>query len=121
MKSPEALLADLAERVPRYLHEDLVGGLLLSPWFYASLAVVLALQWMLPAKPGQSVAAGGVLHDLFWVFAGTTISIAVITASRILLRDVYTAHLGFLSINGVKSWPWGAKVLLALVFTDFLK
>jgi len=121
MKGVEQFVASLLEQVPRRVHSELFDGVLLSPWFYGSLIVVLALEWFLPAKPMQRSSAAGVRHDLLWVLLGIPIGVVAIASSLIILRALYRTHLSFLTIHQVKDWPWLARVLLALAFSDLVK
>lgn len=114
-------LALLGGDIARRIDDQFVGAVLGNPWFYAGLVLVLVLERLAPARPLQPTRAAGVRHDVLWALLGFPLGVAVIGALLFTLREIYRAHLEFLTIRQVQEWPWAARLALALVVTDFAK
>ncbi len=94
--------------------------ILLNPWFYAVLALVLLLERLVPADPQQKPLSKGFLQDAAWVPFTLVAHAFVLPLHILFLRHLYDRYLGFLTLESVAAWPWLARVLLALLVTDFL-
>lgn len=102
------------------LQKRLAEEIFLNPWFYVVIAVVILLERLIPAKEGQGTLAKGMRTDLLWVGVKLGINAWFLPIWIILLRYLYDKHLGFLTIQSVADWPWLARLILALLVTDFV-
>ena len=106
---------------PAALYRTLTDEFVLNPWFYAVLSLVLSLEIFLPAKFGQSLASLGAGFDAsFWFVLFAFQKAIVLPAVAVILRLTFDSHLSFLRIEAVESWPWVARVTLAVLFGDFV-
>ncbi|HBL27238.1 MAG TPA: hypothetical protein DD490_10425 [Acidobacteria bacterium] len=92
----------------------------LNPWFYAVVAGVLLLERLIPADPGQGLLSKGARQDLVWVPFKLLVHASFIPAVIVLLRLGYDRYLGFLTIDAVASWPAPGRIVLAVLWGDFL-
>lgn len=102
------------------LRKTLVEEIFLNPWFYAVFALVLVLERLVPAKAGQGSLSHGIRNDFLWVVVKMGIYAWMLPLYLAFLRFLYDRHLGFLTIQGVADWPWIARLLLALLFSDLI-
>lgn len=100
--------------------EKLYSEVLLNPWFYGVFAAVLLLEHLVPARPGQKLASRGLRHDAIWIGFKMLAHATLLPIYLLFLGALYQRHLSFLTIHAVESWPWLAKVLLALITVDLL-
>ncbi|HSI36620.1 MAG TPA: sterol desaturase family protein [Tepidisphaeraceae bacterium] len=105
--------------VPR-VHDDVVLGLLLMPWFYAGCAVILALEYRFPARRRQRVLSVGLAQDLVWVFFEAVLRVAVVVTYAAALRAFFRAKLSFLAVDWVHQLPEWARAVAAILVIDFL-
>lgn len=115
------LLATLVREVPQRLQSQFVEQVVASPWFYASFAGVLLLEWIAAAKVQQRSFTGGLRHDILWTVIGFPLGVATVTICLFTSREIYLAYFSFLTIDAVQQWSRPARVLLALVVVDFAK
>jgi sterol desaturase/sphingolipid hydroxylase (fatty acid hydroxylase superfamily) len=102
------------------LHRTLIAEILLNPWFYAVFGLVLLLERLVPAKEGQGSLSKGFRYDLVWVVFKLGVYAWALPLYITLLRFLYGRYLGFLTIDSVVHWPWLGRLVLALLFSDFL-
>lgn len=102
------------------LRETHVVDVYLSPLLWLPLAAALLLEYFRPARAGQKLLSNGLFQDIVWVAVSAAFRLAVMGFYVALLRAVYDRHLDFLTIHAVIAWPMWARVLLAILFADFL-
>ncbi len=56
----------------------------------------------------------------FWFVFFAFQKAIVLPALAVILRLTFDSHLSFLRIEAVESWPWVARVTLAVLFGDFV-
>jgi len=102
------------------LRETHVVDVYLSPLLWLPLVAALLLEYVRPARAGQKLLSNGLFQDGVWVAVSAVFRLAVMGFYVALLRAVYDRHLDFLTIEAVTAWPTWARVLLAILFADFL-
>lgn len=114
----EQVLAERAMESVGNLEASFVDGMLLNPWFYSVLAAVLVLEKLIPAQPGTSSFSRGFENDILWVPI-TLLTMGVFRpAYYAILYIPYERFLSFLTVESVESWPWLARLMLALLASD---
>lgn len=121
------LTAEVRDRVahqlgeaPLHVMRTLMGEFLTTPWFYAVLLAVLLLERLVPANTAQGSFSLGLRQDLVWVPLKLVTLIWILPLYILILRFLFDQYLGFLRIDAVADWPRPARVLLALLWGDFL-
>lgn len=121
MSSSDYDLASLLQLAAGRIHATAIEEVLLSPWFHASVLVVLLCERIAPVHRDQAPFARGVRQDLVWAAYGVTLEVLVVGAYVVVLRQLYRSHLSFLTIQAAAAWPWMARVVFALLFADLVK
>lgn len=93
---------------------------ILNPLGYLGFALAFTLEWVIPADPGQRVASRGLLQDLGWAALNALWKIVFLTGYVVALRAFIRAHLSFLMIDGVASWPPAVRFAVAVLIDDFV-
>jgi len=91
----------------------------ITPWSYAIVLVVFALERVIPAKR-QRVLSVGTAQDFLWFNADLAFKLVWLSAFLAVLKGVYDRHLGFLTIHAVEAWPAAARFMLSFLVFDFL-
>ncbi len=96
-----------------------VAELLLNPWFYAVLVLVLALERLIPAQEQQSsVTTRGARQDMLWVIVKIPAFALFLPAYAVVLHHIYDRYLGGLTVEAARSWPEPFKVIFAFLLGD---
>lgn len=103
-----------------HVMHTLMSEFLTTPCFYVVILGVLLVERLMPARLEQGPLSRGVRQDLLWVPLKLFTLIWLLPMYLLALRWVFDHHLGFLRIEAVADWPWFARVLLALLWGDFL-
>jgi sterol desaturase/sphingolipid hydroxylase (fatty acid hydroxylase superfamily) len=101
-------------------YRTLVSELLLNPWFYGVIALVLLLEQLIPAHAQQPSFSTGLRTDLLWTVTKIVLQASLLPIYPILMKSLYDRHLGFLTVHGVADWPWLGRVMLALLLGDLI-
>ncbi len=119
-----ALIASLVSWIPAgAVHEvfrDSLRFIFLSPTFFAMTGGILLLERLFPAKPEHSVWSPALLQDFLWYLMQFSIFVSLEAAFVSLLGNFYDDWLSFLTVQSVLEWPELARVLLAVLLSDFL-
>jgi sterol desaturase/sphingolipid hydroxylase (fatty acid hydroxylase superfamily) len=110
----------LSETAAAAFSRTLFDETFLNPWFYGVFAAVLLLERWIPARPEQRGLGAGARQDFLWIFIKLAAHAWFLPLYALLLRFFYDRYLGFLTLTGVRSWPWLAKLLLALLLGDLV-
>jgi sterol desaturase/sphingolipid hydroxylase (fatty acid hydroxylase superfamily) len=102
------------------LRRTLIDEIFLNPWFYGVFGLVLLLERLVPARPGEGSLSRGARTDFVWVLVKMGLYAWMLPVYLVLLRFLYDRHLGFLTLQSVTRWPWLARLVLALLFSDLL-
>jgi sterol desaturase/sphingolipid hydroxylase (fatty acid hydroxylase superfamily) len=113
-------LVDPARIRPGAVQDSEVVGIYLNPLFWGLLASIFVLERLLPARSAQPILSLGLVQDSVYVVFILLFRVVVLSLYVKVLRDLYTAHLPFLTIESIAAWPGWAKAVIAIAVTDFL-
>lgn len=91
-----------------------------NPLLWALLAFILVLERVIPADPNQPLFSKGVAQDFLWFNCDIAISVALLPAVAATLKLSYDKVTGGYVVPVAESWPTWARIVLAVVITDFL-
>lgn len=114
------LLPAFAVQSYQRFHTDFFSGILLNPWFFAVIALVCWLEWLIPAKDQQSILSRGLGIDLVWIPLKLFFHATIAPAYVLLLHYLYSEYLSFLTITWASALPVAVTFVLALLWADFL-
>ena len=112
--------SDAVWRAGDSLYQTLMKEFFLTPWFYLLVVGILVLERFIPAAPRPQMLTKGLRQDLLWVVLHVFVLAWLLPTYIIFLRFLFDRHLAFLKIDAVQAWPWAARLLLALLFGDFM-
>lgn len=115
-----ARMTDLAQGAGGSLHVTLMKEFFLTPWFYLLVGGVLLLERWIPADPRQRPLSRGMRHDFLWVGLHVLVLAWLLPAYIVFLQFFFEEHLAFLRIDAIADWPRLARLLVALLFGDFM-
>jgi sterol desaturase/sphingolipid hydroxylase (fatty acid hydroxylase superfamily) len=92
-----------------------------SPWFYAGIALILALEWVRPAIREQRVLSPALWQDFLWFNLDLAFKVAALPAFAGLLQAGYTRVTGGFVLPVLASLPVFAKVGISFLIFDFLQ
>ena len=90
------------------------------PELWALLVLILVLERLWPADPKQKLFSRGMAQDLLWFNLDIAIGVALLPAVAGTLKLLYDKTTGGYVIPVLESWPVLARIVLAVVITDFL-
>ncbi len=121
-------MRDLLGMVPPAVDRFLVSPIeyvvlhtLATPIFLVAVAVILALQWAIPAKPRQKTWSVALVNDFVWALMDAVLQSVLIVSYVRVLESIYHAHLGFLTLEAVREWPLWLRFAWGIVLLDFLR
>ena len=91
-----------------------------QPGLYAGAALILLLEWGLPAREGQRTLRVGLAQDFLWVGVQTVAHVVVLSAYVGFLTAIYQTHLSGLTIHAVTRLPVPLKWTLWILAIDLL-
>jgi len=113
-------MSGMAGQAGDSLYVTLMKEFFLTPWFYLAVIGVFFLERLVPADPRQRPLSRGVRQDFLWVGLHVLVLAWVLPAYILFLRYFFDRHLGFLEIQALGEWPWAVRLLVALLFGDFM-
>lgn len=99
------------------LYLDLI---FLNPTFYVAVALILALEYVLPAKPDQRPLSVHLAQDFVWLLLETGLKSVVIVTWMRMIAALYTEHLSALTITAMYGLPLAARVVLGVLLVDLI-
>lgn len=90
------------------------------PELWALLALILVLERTIPADPKQSLFSKGMAQDFLWFNLDIAIGVALLPTVAGTLKLLYDKMTGGYVLPVLESWPTLARVVVAIVITDFL-
>ncbi len=94
--------------------------LLLNPLLYAVIAAVFVFEWLRPANRQQKLLSRGFVQDVFWFVGDGILWIGALAFVGEALRAFYDAYLSFLTIGSLLHAPQAVRIVIAILFIDFL-
>ena len=121
MSSSDVLL-ELKAQIDHRIFGAIEGRVwwMLSPAFLFVVITAFLLQFVIPAKPKESMFHTGVRNDFLWaIYTAVTYAVAA-TFFVGLLSGIYQDHFSFLTLAALNDLPAWARFLIAVILTDFL-
>lgn len=114
-----AALLGLPAEIGRFIQAG--AKVFLNPVFYLGVAVVFALEQLVPVNPRQATFSVGMIHDFAaWFTIDGFLRTATVPIYLGLIKAFYDGYLGFLTFDFTLSWSWTTKAAVAFVVADFL-
>ncbi|MEO7359561.1 MAG: sterol desaturase family protein [Gemmatimonadaceae bacterium] len=115
-------LSAIGSRLPFELKEYYWKALTIwsNPWLWALFALILILERVIPADPTQRLFSKGVGQDFLWFNLDIAIGVALLPAVAGTLKFLYDRVTGGYVLSVAEGWPTLARIVLAVVITDFL-
>lgn len=95
-------------------------GEMTAPSFLVLVLLILILERLIPARPGEKIFRASLLQDSMWFFIQAVGAATIVAAYILWLKGMYEKHLDFLTIAPVAALPGWLSLLLGFVFVDFL-
>lgn len=96
-------------------------GIYLNAWFWVFTISILVMERMLPADRKQRMLSPGLAQDFFFFNLDAAWKVALIPAVVGFLRILYDSVTGGYELPGMNDWSLAAKVIVAVLFFDFLQ
>lgn len=114
------MLLHATRRASSRIWEDLVLLTLASPFFYAGTAIILLMERRWPARKEQKVLSVGLAQDAVWLFFESALRVTILVTYAALLRALFRAKLGFLTVDSVALLPAWVRLCAAVLLIDFI-
>lgn len=121
--SPDALLASAVRNAENYVFKPLSSlfSHRVFVWeFAAVIAVCIALQFFVPAKPKERTFSKYFAQDAVWFVYHELMAFFVLSTYVFYLKLVYTEHFSFLTIESIASAPAWFRFVFGILLYDFL-
>jgi sterol desaturase/sphingolipid hydroxylase (fatty acid hydroxylase superfamily) len=118
-----SLFADLAQLLVSH-HESIVKSktpaVFVTPLFWGLVGLILAAEALFPSDPDQPILSRGLAIDIVYFVTTMLFRAIVISAYVGLLKSLYDAYLGFLTIALFADLPATARLAISILVIDFL-
>lgn len=102
-----------------FLHQVFFDRILLSPVFWGTVAVTLALEWRWPAREGQRLISVGFLQDFVWLFLHTGLKLVAYVICLRMVLGFYESHLHLFDVDRLTEIPAWLRILVGVALIDF--
>ena len=88
--------------------------------FWCAIALTLALEYLLPAKPDQKIYSVNVAQDVVWLLYQNILNALVLVFYVEYLTVFYSRYFSRLTVTSLSQYRGWVRFLIALLVVDFL-
>lgn len=105
--------------VDKIIHSE-GAAVFINPLFWVALSVILVLERWFPVDQSQPIFSAAFCQDALYFVLISLSRLTFLAAYTALLKAFYSRNLDFLTVDSAESWPFAARVIVAVSLSDFL-